>query len=124
MGATQPFAVCYRNESPDFVPLGGQNLTMGDVGIEGIIGRTGNYTVKAYGILPLVMRSADLFYGITEDPPRLMRLWSIEKVETRPYFVSSVSVGAALILSGTVSSVWAVRSSGRPRHWKRNVVKR
>jgi hypothetical protein len=124
LGATEPFAVYYGGQSPDFIPLEDGNLSTINVGIEGTIGRTGYYTVQAYGILPPVMQSAQLQYSISEDPPLLMRLWSIEKVETVPYFVSSVSVGTILVLFGVVSIVWAARSRGRPRHWKKNVVQR
>lgn len=111
---TDPFAVTYLNQSADFIPLAGGNLTFRNVGMEGTIGRTGNYTVKALSIDPLVHKDASNTYDIAGDPPTAMSLWNIETVVTRPYFVSTVSMGSVLLLVGVVSSVWAGRSGKRP----------
>jgi hypothetical protein len=105
------FAVTYLNQSADFVPLLGGNLTFSNLGMEGRIERTGNYTVKANDIEPYVMRAANDTYNINTDPPLGMNLWNVETVEIRPYFVSSASVGGVVLLVGIVSSVWA----GRPK---------
>jgi hypothetical protein len=114
---SDPFAVVYLNQSSDYVPLAGGNLTFGNVGMEGTIGRTGNYTVKAISIDPVVHKDINHTYDITGDPPMTMSLWSIEAVGTRPYLVSSVSAGTILMLSGVMSSVWAGKSKRRPgRH--------
>lgn len=117
---TDPFAVVYANQSIDFVPLEGGNLTFTNVGLEGTIGRSGNYIVKATTIVPLVHRDLDHTYGVATDPPTIMSLWNIEVVETKPYFVSSMSAGTILILSGAASSVWAVISKKRQsRHLRK-----
>ena len=114
VGGTDPFAVTYLNQSADFVPLPGGNLTFRNVGMEGTIGRTGNYTMKALSIEPPVHKDASNTYDIAGDPPTAMSLWNIETVVTRPYFVSTVSMGSVLLLVGVVSSVWAGRSRKRP----------
>lgn len=125
IGGSQAFAVAYLNQSADFVPLPDGNLTFGlfsPVGMEGTIERAGNYTVKANDIEPYVMKSQTEMYNITADfvngisspggdPPLGMYLWTIETVETKPYFVSFVSAGGVLLFVGAVSSVWA----GRPK---------
>jgi hypothetical protein len=114
-GGTEIFAVAYVNQSADFVPLPGGNLTFVNVGMEGRIERSGNYTVKANDIEPYVMKSATEMYNMSGDPPLEMNLWNVETVGTKPYFVSSVSVGGALLFVGAVSSVWA----GRPKKRRR-----
>jgi hypothetical protein len=122
VGGSEVFAVAYLNQSADFVPLLGGNLTFVNVGMEGTIERAGNYTVRVNDIAPDVMRSQTESYNITADfvngisspggdPPLEMYLWTIVTVETKPYFVSFVSAGGVLLFVGTVSSVWA----GRPK---------
>ena len=127
MGGTEVFAVAYVNQSEDFVPLPDGNLTFANnLGMEGIAERSGNYTVKVNDIEPYVMESATEMYNITAyflngisspggDPPLQMYLWNVETVETKPYFVSSVSAGGVLLFVGAVTSVWARRPKNR-RH--------
>jgi hypothetical protein len=120
VGGNSPFAVVYYNQSADFVPLLGGNLTFANVGIEGTTERTGSYTVKITDILPPVMEDAVHVYRITTnlttgDPPLQMYLWNVETVGTKPYFVSSASAGGLLLSVGAVSSVWAGRSGHRRR---------
>jgi hypothetical protein len=109
VGGTDLFAVVYFNQSADFVPLAGGNLTFVNVGMEGTVERTGNYTVKAISVDPPVHKDLGETYEITGDPPTTMNLWNIETVETEPYFVSSVSAGAVLLATGVVSSFLAAR---------------
>jgi hypothetical protein len=106
-----PFAVVYFNQSADFLPLLGGNLTFVNVGIEGVTERTGNYTVIATAVNPLVHRDATHLYDITTDPPTRMTVYRIDQAVTKPYFVSSVSAGGVLLVIGAVSSGWA----GRPK---------
>ncbi|MGD0979072.1 MAG: hypothetical protein ABR962_08030 [Candidatus Bathyarchaeia archaeon] len=115
VGGSEIFAVAYLNQSADFVPLPGGNLTFANVGMEGSTERSGNYTVKAIDIEPYIMKSATEMYNMSGDPPLQMNLWNVETVVTRPYFASSVSAGGALLLVGAVSSVWA----GRPKKRRR-----
>jgi len=128
VAGSEPFAVVYLNQSADFVPLPGGNLTFGNVGREGRVERTGNYTVKINDIAPAVMKGPEEVYRIssdptTGDPPLQMYLWNVETVETKPYFVSSISAGGVLLLVGVVSSVWAGRSKKRRRvHYLRSPV--
>jgi len=114
---SEAFAVTYLNQSADFVPLLGGNLSFVNVGMEGIIERTGNYSVKAVDIAPPVMKDAGAAntYEISGDPPLGMYLWNVETVEARPYFVSSVSAGGVLLVVGVVLSAWA----GRPKKSRR-----
>lgn len=115
VGGADIFAVTYVNQSADFVPLLGGNLTFVNVGMEGMIERAGNYTVMAADVEPYVLRSATEMYNITGDPPSGMILWNIETVETKPYFVSYVLAGGVLLFVGAVISVWAGRPTKR-RH--------
>jgi hypothetical protein len=124
VGGTEPFAVVYFNQSADFVPLPGGNLTFASVGVEGTIERTGNYTIVATTIQPLVRKDAQNTYDVVAnsitgkgavqaDPPLTMNLWSIDAVETKPYLVSFVTVGAVILVPGVISSVWATRPKRR-----------
>lgn len=120
VAGNEPFAVVYLNQSADFVPLPGRNLTFVNIGMEGTVERTGNYTVKINDILPPIMKDANDIYRITSDPttgdpPLQMYLWNVETVVTKPYFVSFVSAGGVLLLVGVVSSVWAARPRNRRR---------
>jgi hypothetical protein len=121
---TDPFAVVYYNQSADFGPIEGGNLTMGaKVGMEGTINRNGTYTVKATAITP-ILKSANETYNVKTDPPLIMNLWNTEMVVTKPYFVPFMSLGTILIVSGAVSSVWAGgyrRKQGR--HLKKTLAK-
>lgn len=121
VGGSAPFAVTYPyNLSSDFVPLPGGNLTFVNVGIEGTVERTGNYTVKVNDIEPYVMQDASHTYNIssdptTGDPPLGMYLWNVGTIETKPYFLSFISAGGVLLLVGVVTSIWA----GRPKRRRR-----
>jgi hypothetical protein len=120
VGGSEAFAVVYANKSADFVQLLGGNLTYGNVGMEGIVESTGNYTVKAVVIAPPVMRDSTQSYGINTDPPVEMYLWNIESVETKPYLVSCASASGVLLFVGVVFSVWAIRpKNGRRAHLKK-----
>lgn len=116
---TDPFAVVYLNQSVDFVPLEGGNLSFTKVGMEGTVNRSGNFTVKATAIVPLIMRNINQTYTITTDPPAIMSLWNIDTVQTRPYFVPFIAVGTLLVLSGAVSGVWGGKSRRRKGHLKK-----
>lgn len=120
VGGTDPFAVTYQNESSDFVPLTGGNLTFVNLGVEGTVNRSGNYTIEAVTVIPLILRDVNDSYTLATNPLALMRLWNINSVETTPYFVAFVSMGSILIGSGAVASVWAVTSKRRTtRHLKK-----
>jgi hypothetical protein len=89
-----PFAVVYRSQSADFVPLPGGNLTFGEVGIEGGIQRTGSYTVTVDNIVPYVLKSPTEMYNIsgdpsTGDPPQQMSLYVEVPVEYSVTFSES-----------------------------------
>lgn len=115
-----PFAVVYDNESPDFTPLTGGNLTLTNLGVKGTINRTGNYTVEAATIVPLIQRALNDTYTMATNPPQLMRLWNLNLVESTPYFVPFVSLAGVLIVSGAVACAWAFASGRRPsRHMKK-----
>jgi hypothetical protein len=108
-----PFAVVYFNESADFSPLPGGNLTFTDGGMEGTINRTGNYTVKATAINPLVLRDSSHTYDITSDPPTLMSLYAIMPTN---YSVTFMESG---LPSGVV---WWVDLKGDNRSSTSNVI--
>ena len=121
VGGSSIFAVSYLNESADFVPLSGGNVSFTNVGIEGRVETSGNYTVRVNDIEPYVMESANVEYNIssnpkTGDPPLQMYLWNLETVGTKPYFVLFLSVGGALLFVGAVTSVWAGRPKKRRAH--------
>jgi len=118
VSGTSPFMVVYDNQSADFVPLDGGNLTS-NAAMEGTINRTGNYSVEATALVPPALQDVGHYYGVAQDPPETMVLWSIEAVATRPYFVSSVSVGAMLILIGTGCSAWAGISKKPSKHLRK-----
>jgi hypothetical protein len=122
VGGSAVFAVHYFNQSADFVPLLGRNLTFVNVGMEGVIKSAGNYTVKVVDVEPYVLRSqtqtysitADIINGISKpggDPPLQMYLWNVVTVLTKPFFVSFVSAGGVMLFVGAVICVWA----GRPK---------
>jgi hypothetical protein len=111
VGGTDAFAVVYYNQSVDFVPLEDGNKSFVNVGVEGTIGRTGTYTVKATAIINPIYKDESETYFIDTDPPLMMNLWNIVSVQSKPYLLPFASVGTVLILSGAVSSVWA----GRPK---------
>jgi hypothetical protein len=120
VSGTDPFAVVYGNESPDFTPLTGGNLSFINLGVKGTINRSGNYTMEAATIIPLIQRALGDTYTMATDPPQLMRLWNVNLVESTPYFVPFVSLAAVLIVSGAVACVWAFASGRRPgRHLKK-----
>jgi hypothetical protein len=108
VGGTDVYAVVYNNQSSDFVPLNGNNLTLYNVGMEGRIVNGGNYTVKAIAIVPLILRSLNQTYTIDTDPPLLMNLWTIQSAELKPYFVFTLSLSTVLLLAGAVLCIWAV----------------
>jgi hypothetical protein len=116
VGGKSIFAVTYLNQSADFVPLSGGNLSFYYVGIEGIVERSGNYTITANDIEPYVMQSATQQYTMQTDPPLQMYLWNLETTSSKPYLVSSVSVSGVLFFVGAVTSVWAGRPKRRGAH--------
>jgi hypothetical protein len=120
VGGTDPFAVVYENQTVDFTPLDGGNKSLANPGVEGTIGRTGNYTVTATAIINPIYRDATETYFMNTDPPLKMNLWSIDSVESKPYLVPFASVAAVLTISGVVSGIWAGRSKkGSSRHLKK-----
>jgi hypothetical protein len=120
LGGTDLFAVVWANQSVAFTPLDGGNKSLFNVGVEGMVGLTGNYTVTATAIINPIYKSADEIYFMNTDPPLMMNLWSIESVESKPYLVPFASVGTVLTVSGVVSSVWMGRSKkGSSRHLKK-----
>lgn len=115
VGGTDPYAVVFDNQSSDFLPVSGDNLTLfPTVGIEGIIARSGEYTVKATAIVPTILRTQNLSYTIDTDPPLLMNMWVIQSSEQKPYFVLALSSGAVLVLSGIVLSAQAALFKKKP----------
>jgi hypothetical protein len=115
VGGAEPFAVTYFNESADFVPLAGGNLTFVNTGMNATIERAGNYTVEAVSVDPSVHQDENHTYDITTDPPTAMNLYSVEKVGTTPYFMSSISAGAVLMAVGVVSSFLAARPKNKQK---------
>jgi len=123
VGGTDPYAVVYRGQSADFVPLDGGNQTLGNVGLEGRVVRSGNYTLVLTAIVPLVQKDAGTSYGIVADPdhgllgdpPKMMSMWNIVSVETKPYFLPFVSVGTIAMLSGAASGLYGGRPKRRSR---------
>jgi hypothetical protein len=119
-----PFVVVYDNQSADFVPLNGGNFT-GYAVVEGIVHNTGNYTVKATIVFPLVQRDENHTYTVETDPPQLMNLWEAVNFETKPYLAAFASLGTILITSGAVSAIVWGRKPGnrRRRHLTRTEAK-
>jgi len=107
------FAIIYANKSDDFTILSGGNLTWSNVGIEGIVNKKGNYTIRAMLITPPVYKTR-IGEGeplqIEDDPPQEMTLWLIQEVETKPYFIllpigaTSVMGGVVLVMSSPIKS--------------------
>jgi hypothetical protein len=91
----------------------GGNLTMSHAGLEGIINRNGTYTVNAVEIDPPVYRDQSHTYDIAGDPPLKMSLWTVQTVETKPYFVLCMSAGTILIFSGVATEIWTGTSKMR-----------
>jgi hypothetical protein len=78
VGGLDAFAVVYANQSVDFTPLEGGNLSFADVGVEGDIGRTGTYAVTATAIINPIYKDATHTYYIDTDPPLIMNLWKVD----------------------------------------------
>lgn len=112
-GGYIPYLVGYYNQSADFTIAEDGNLTMAHAGLEGTINRNGNYTVKAVEIDPPVYKDQNTMYDIAGDPPQQMSLWTVQTVETKPYFVLCVSGGTILIFSGLASEIWTGTSKMR-----------
>jgi len=104
-----PYVVIYQNQSEDFTPLRGGNLTFTNVGIEGVINKNGTYTVSAVAIVPPIYKTGTEVLRIDEDPPRKMNLYSIQMVETKPYQALLPS-SFVVAFSGVTLSVWAAKS--------------
>jgi hypothetical protein len=115
VSGTDPFAVVYLNESNDFAPITGGNLSFVNLGVEGTINTPGTYSMQASAVVPLILRAENDSYTLATNPPALMRLWNVNFLETTPYFVPSVLLGATLVISGTCSCIWAVSSRRRQR---------
>jgi hypothetical protein len=109
-----PYVVVYLNQSDDFTPLRGGNLTFINVGIEGIINKNGTYTVEAVAIVPPIYKTDIEVLGIDEDPPITMNLYSVQRVETKPYGVLLPSSFVAAF-SGVALSAWAAKSERKRR---------
>lgn len=120
---TQPYAVVYLNQSTDFVPLTGGNLSLGVARMEGQTTRAGNFTFVATSIDPYVehLSAIDLYdvvgHGrIGADPPRQIYLYNINTVATKPYFSLFLVVGPLLVIVGAVPFVWATRPKKKHPH--------
>jgi len=105
------FAIIYYNRSSDFTPLPDGNLTFTGAGIEGIVNKTGSFTIRATGIYPIVYETKPgegRTFQIEDDPPRIMTLWKISKIETKPYAIL-LPFGIILVLFGVILDIWSVR---------------
>jgi hypothetical protein len=119
-----PYVVLYLNKSDDFTPLRGGNLTVPSsnvVGIEGIINRNGTYTVEVVAVVPPIYKTETEVLDINEDPPITMNLYSVRKVETKPYEVLLPS-SFVVAFSGVTLSVWAAKSGRKRRKVARKRV--
>ncbi len=116
-----PYVVIYLNQSDDFTPLRGGNLTLINVGIEGIINKNGTYTVKVVAIVPPIYKTSTETLDIDEDPPIAMNLYSVQKVETKPY---EMLLPSSLVVAfcGVTLSVWAAKSGRKRRKVARRRV--
>lgn len=120
---TEPYAVVYLNQSTDFIPLAGGNLSLGVARMEGQTTRAGNFTFVVTAIDPYVehLSATDLYdvvaHGrIGADPPRQMYLYNIDTVATKPYFPLFLIVGPLLVIVGAVPFVWAARPKKKHSH--------
>jgi hypothetical protein len=93
VAGTDPFAVVYDNESSDFTPLAGGNLTFTNVGVEGTINRTGTYTMEAVTVVPLVLRDANHTYTMATDPPLTMSLYEVTALNPVTFVESGLPFG-------------------------------
>lgn len=110
-----PYVIIYRNQSSDFTPLPNGNLTFTGAGIEGIINRSGIYTIKAVSIVPPITKTIqEPALGIEDDPPRTMALWKIETVQTQPYSVF-LPIGVASACIGAIVIVHSARDKRKRR---------
>jgi hypothetical protein len=116
-----PYVVIYLNQSDDFTPLRGGNLTFINVGIEGIINKNGTYTVEVVAIVPPIYKTQTEALGIDEDPPTKMNLYSVQRVETKPYEMLLPS-SFVTAFSGVTLSVWAARSEKKRRKLSRRRI--
>jgi hypothetical protein len=114
---SQPYLISYENQSEDFTILPGGNLTFGNVGIEGIANINGTYTIKAVSLVPPSFKTEKEFYGITEDPPINMGLYTIGNAKTYPYAIL-LPTGILIASSGVILSVWALKTERKLRRRK------
>jgi len=119
---SQIYLISYVNQSEDFTVLPGGNLTFVNVGIEGIINNNGTYTIEAISLVPPSFKTQQVFYGIEEDPPKTMALYTLGNVKTYPYAIL-LPTGIVIISFGTILSVWSLKSERKLREGRARLRK-
>lgn len=122
---TDPFAVVYENQTSDYTPLWGGNLSLINLGVAGIINQPGIYGIEGVSVVPLILKGPgqNNTYTLVQDPPLLMKLWTVNTSESVPYFIPSISLGTIVIASGVGSCIWAIAPKKQGRHSKKTAKK-
>jgi hypothetical protein len=104
-----PYVIIYNeSQSKDLTPLPYGNLTFYNVGFTGIVNTSGNYTIEAYAAVPPIHKTDTETVDIKDDPPRIMSLWIIDTIKTKPYQLL-LPLGIIISVSGLILCIWAIK---------------
>jgi len=113
-----PFVILFLNKSEDFTPLPDGNLTFGNVGVEGIVKKSGVYNFTVIDISPPAIKELkEPPLSIDEDPPRGMHLYVIRDAETKPYY-PLFPIGVSIVIFGALISLRGTAAKRRKRLFK------